>query len=157
MQVRSAATMWLPASPILDSATFEPPGRPPPAAQNLEPPWLAAAVAGALRPGATERWSANIVQLRPAAVLVLLTDGPNGPCVVLTERSADLTDYPGQLSFPGGAADAKDDGPVAAALREAAEEVGLDPDSVQVIGLLPRRHCPTRVSSSTRCWPGRNA
>ena len=142
MQVRSAATTWIPASPILDSARSEPPGGTQPAAHDVEPPRVAVAVAGALRPGATERWSANIVQLRPAAVLVLLIDGPTGPCVLLTERSADLTDYPGQLSFPGGAADTQDDGPVATALREAAEEVGLDPDSVQVIGLLPQQALP---------------
>jgi 8-oxo-dGTP pyrophosphatase MutT (NUDIX family) len=61
---------------------------------------------------------------------------------LLTERSADLTDYPGQLSFPGGAVDAQDDGPVATALREAVEEVGLDPESVHVIGLLPPQALP---------------
>jgi 8-oxo-dGTP pyrophosphatase MutT (NUDIX family) len=56
--------------------------------------------------------------------------------VLLTERAADLTDYPSQLVFPGGAVDACDSDPVAAALRESHEEIGLDPRSVEVIGLL---------------------
>lgn len=77
------------------------------------------------------------VQLRPAAVLVLLSESATGPQVLLTQRAADLTDYPAQLSFPGGRTEAHDDGPVATALREAAEEVGLDTDTVEVIRLLP--------------------
>lgn len=76
------------------------------------------------------------VWLRPAAVLVLLTDGDDGPAVLLTERAGDLADYPGRIVFPGGAVEVGDDGPVATALREAGEEVGLDPDTVTVIGLL---------------------
>lgn len=79
---------------------------------------------------------------RDAAVLVLLTDSPDGPTVLLTERTPDLTDYPGQLVFPGGAADAADRGPVATALREATEEIGLDPSSVQVLGTLPTMVLP---------------
>jgi 8-oxo-dGTP pyrophosphatase MutT (NUDIX family) len=54
----------------------------------------------------------------------------------MTERAPDLNDYPGQLVFPGGAIDPSDGGPVAAALREAHEEIGLDADSIHVIGLL---------------------
>lgn len=77
------------------------------------------------------------VTLRPASILVLCTDGTSGPRLLLTERAPDLRDYPGQLVFPGGAAEPHDRGPVATALREAHEEVGLDPDSVHLIGLLP--------------------
>jgi len=65
------------------------------------------------------------VTLRPAAVLVLLTDGPNGLQVLLTERESTLADYPGRLSFPGGGRDKADAGPVGTALREAREEVGF--------------------------------
>ncbi len=54
----------------------------------------------------------------------------------MTERAADLHDYPGQLIFPGGAVDHGDSGPEATALREAQEEIGLDVDSIHVIGLL---------------------
>lgn len=77
------------------------------------------------------------VVLRPAAVLALLTGSSAGPCVLLTERAADLAHYPGQLVFPGGGVEPHDDGSVAAALREATEEVGLDPATVEIIGALP--------------------
>lgn len=139
IQVHSAATTWIPTP---DRGTGEPPRKASSAAQNLDPPWVAAAGELALQRLPTERRQSSVVQLRRAAVLVLLTEGPMGPCVLLTERTADLTDYPGQLSFPGGAADARDGGPVATALREAAEEVGLDPDSVHVLGLLPSQALP---------------
>jgi 8-oxo-dGTP pyrophosphatase MutT (NUDIX family) len=75
---------------------------------------------------------------RPAAVLILFAgDGSHGPDLLLIRRSAGLRKHPGQPAFPGGAIDAADGGPVRAALREAAEETGLDPASVQVAGLLP--------------------
>jgi 8-oxo-dGTP pyrophosphatase MutT (NUDIX family) len=77
------------------------------------------------------------VTLRVAAVLVLLTDSPHGPSVLLTERAPDLTNYPGQLVFPGGAAEAGDHGLAATALREAREETALDPGSVHILGTLP--------------------
>ena len=82
------------------------------------------------------------VTLRPAAVLVLLADTDAGPVVLLTERAPDLSHYAGQLVFPGGAADPTDDGPTATALREAAEEVGLDPHTVRVLGTLPALGLP---------------
>lgn len=77
------------------------------------------------------------VTLEAAAVLVLLTDSPHGPSALLTERAADLTNYPRQLVFPGGGAEAGDRGPITTALREAREETALDPDSVHILGTLP--------------------
>ena len=75
---------------------------------------------------------------RAAAVLILFAaDGDRGPDLLLVRRSAGLRKHPGQPAFPGGAIDEADGGPVRAALREAAEETGLDPASVQVAGLLP--------------------
>jgi 8-oxo-dGTP pyrophosphatase MutT (NUDIX family) len=73
---------------------------------------------------------------RPSAVLVLFAEGPDGPDLLLIQRSEGLRLHAGQPAFPGGAVDA-DEGPVEAALREATEEVGLDPDGVDVLGTLP--------------------
>jgi len=75
---------------------------------------------------------------RPAAVLVLFGAGDgHGPDLLLIRRAAALRKHPGQPAFPGGAIDEADGGPVRAALREAAEETGLDPAGVQVVGVLP--------------------
>lgn len=79
---------------------------------------------------------------RPSAVLVLFGEGPDGPDVLLIERAATLRSHAGQPAFPGGAQDPEDDGPVAAALREAEEEVGVDADSLQVLGILPALWLP---------------
>lgn len=76
---------------------------------------------------------------RPAAVLVCFADGDNGPELLLTERSNQLRNHAGQISFPGGASEPDDDGPVGTALREAQEEVGLDPATVTAFGTLPAR------------------
>jgi len=70
-------------------------------------------------------------------VLILFGQGPDGPDLLLIERAHTMRSHPGQPAFPGGAQDPQDDGPVAAALREAGEEVGLDPASVDVLGTLP--------------------
>ncbi len=64
-------------------------------------------------------------RLRPAAVLVALIDRADGPRVLLTRRTEALRHHAGQISFPGGSIDPGDVDPVAAALREADEEVGL--------------------------------
>ena len=74
---------------------------------------------------------------RRSAVLILFGDGPDGPDLLFIQRSEELRRHAGQPAFPGGAIEASDDGPVAAALREAAEETGLDPAGVDVIGTLP--------------------
>lgn len=74
---------------------------------------------------------------RASAVLVLFGEGPHGPDVLLIERSAVMRSHAGQPAFPGGAIEPGDGGPVAAALREAAEETGLEPDGVEVFRILP--------------------
>ena len=72
-----------------------------------------------------------------AAVLVPLVQRPGGLQVLLTERTAHLRDHAGQISFPGGRSEPEDADAVATALREAQEEVGLQPHWVEVIGQLP--------------------
>ena len=71
--------------------------------------------------------------LTPAAVLVPIVERPE-PTVILTERPKTMRKHAGQISFPGGRIDPGDDGPVAAALREAEEEIALPRASVEVIG-----------------------
>lgn len=74
-------------------------------------------------------------QLIAAAVLVPFVMGP-APGVLLTRRGAHLSSHAGQVSFPGGRIDPVDHSPEAAALREADEEVGLDPGHVEILGRL---------------------
>ena len=73
--------------------------------------------------------------IRPAAVLVAIVDRPQ-PTVLLTQRAAHLHDHAGQISFPGGKIDATDASPLEAALREAAEEIGLSREFIDPIGYL---------------------
>ena len=82
---------------------------------------------------------------RPAAVLVTLADGETGPEVLLTRRSWNLRHHRGEISFPGGRMDPGESA-IDTALREAHEEVGLDPDRVEVVGEL--EHLNTVVSRS---------
>jgi 8-oxo-dGTP pyrophosphatase MutT (NUDIX family) len=74
---------------------------------------------------------------RPAAVLVPLVRRSEGLAVLLTRRTDHLNDHAGQVSFPGGRTDPQDVDAVATALREAREEVGIQPGEVEVIGRLP--------------------
>ena len=78
---------------------------------------------------------AEVRPIRPAAVLVPIVDHPE-PTVLLTQRAQHLPDHPGQISFPGGKIDKTDASPLASALREADEEIGLDRNLVEPIGYL---------------------
>ncbi|TKA95694.1 CoA pyrophosphatase [Cereibacter changlensis] len=76
-------------------------------------------------------------KLRAAAVLIPVWERPGGAQLILTKRASHLAHHPGQIAFPGGKIDAGDASPEAAALREADEEVGLDPARVEILGQLP--------------------
>ncbi|SFU84363.1 8-oxo-dGTP pyrophosphatase MutT, NUDIX family [Methylobacterium sp. 174MFSha1.1] len=107
----------------------EPPGphdptsnpTPPRGDHDLEPDVLEAALA---RPP------------RLAAVLVPVVPRDDGVSVLFTQRSAHLRDHSGQIAFPGGKIDSSDPSPLAAALREAEEEIGLDRAAVTPLGYL---------------------
>ncbi len=73
----------------------------------------------------------------PAAVLVPLVDHAAGLTVLLTQRATHLAKHSGQISFPGGRLEPTDPDVASAALREAQEEIGLDPARVRVFGYLP--------------------
>lgn len=75
--------------------------------------------------------------LIPAAVLFPIVLRDEEPAVLLTQRNPELKDHPGQISFPGGRVEAKDKSPADTALREAEEEIGLDPACVEIVGYLP--------------------
>ncbi|MEI2741063.1 MAG: CoA pyrophosphatase [Candidatus Competibacter sp.] len=75
--------------------------------------------------------------LTPASVLIPLIEWPRGYTVLLTQRTAHLEHHGGQISFPGGRAEESDEGPVATALREAEEEIGLNRQHVtEIAGFL---------------------
>lgn len=93
---------------------------------------------------------------RRAAVLMLFSEGPHGPDVLLTLRASTLRSHAGQISFPGGSADPDDDHATGTALREAEEEVGLDPAEVVVFGELPILWLPPNnfaVTTVLGYWP----
>lgn len=100
-----------------------------PARMVADPPSIGAPLASS---DGVELGGARLV---PAAVLVSLVLGAE-PGVLLTKRTAHLAKHPGQVSFPGGRIDAGDASPEHAALREAAEEVGLSPGDVELLGRL---------------------
>jgi 8-oxo-dGTP pyrophosphatase MutT (NUDIX family) len=89
------------------------------------------------------RWPTPSDGGRPSAVLVLLGEqSGRRPDVLVLQRAATLRTHAGQIAFPGGASDDTDPDPAATALREAHEEVGVDPASVTVVAELPRLWIP---------------
>ena len=82
-------------------------------------------------------------KLRPAGVLVPIEIKQNIPHVILTKRASHLKHHPGQIAFPGGKQDEGDADVIAAALREAREEIGLPTGNVDVLGTLPTHETVT--------------
>lgn len=79
----------------------------------------------------------SIVPPIPAAVLVPIVMHEDGPMLLLTQRTAHLTDHAGQVSFPGGRTEESDASAIDAALRETEEEIGLQRRHIEVLGTLP--------------------
>ena len=75
-------------------------------------------------------------ELTAAAVLVPIVNRNGSPGIIFTQRTSHLNAHAGQVSFPGGRIETHDDDPIAAALRESEEEIGLELEHVDVIGLL---------------------
>ena len=108
------------------------------------PAWLRplAEAAREVRPEALSRFLPPADGGRQSAVLILFGEGSDGPDLLLIERATTMRSHAGQPAFPGGGADPSDAGPVETALREAVEEVGLDPAGVQVLATLPGLYLP---------------
>jgi 8-oxo-dGTP pyrophosphatase MutT (NUDIX family) len=118
--------------------------------QHDEPPWapgVSTSVGDLVAP--VPEHSAPLLpsfpDARVSAVLIALVEGPDGAEVLLTRRSMEMRNHRGEVSFPGGRLDPGET-PVQTALREAHEEVGLDPSAPTVIGELA--HLNTIVSRS---------
>ena len=108
------------------------------------PDWLqpVAEVARTVAPEQLSRFLPPGEGGRESAVLVLFGHGPDGPDLLFIQRAATVSSHPGQPAFPGGAVDDTDADVVAAALREAEEETGLDASGVEVFATLPALWLP---------------
>ncbi|MFK7919766.1 MAG: CoA pyrophosphatase [Ilumatobacter sp.] len=118
--------------------------------EEFDPPWPKQITSDArelVRP--VNATSAPLIPTFPdarhSAVLLVLADGPNGAEVLLTRRSMQMRSHKGEMSFPGGRCD-PGESPMQTALREAHEEIGLDPSGPTVVGELA--HISTIVSKS---------
>lgn len=78
----------------------------------------------------------EVLHLKDAAVLIPIVDRGSEASVILTQRTHHLPSHAGQIAFPGGKVDDRDNSAEAAALREAEEEIGLRPDFVQTFGQM---------------------
>ena len=113
-------------------------------ALKMDPEWIRARLQARHDPGALNGdhivtgLKAHPQATQPASVLLPLVVHQTGLTVLLTQRTEHLAHHAGQVSFPGGRAEAHDSGPIATALREAQEEIGLQPEQVEILGQLER-------------------
>jgi len=108
-----------------------------PAPAGPAPAWLTELAADAGRMVVPPRLRAPDRGGRASAVLLLFGETAGDPDLLIVQRGPHLRRHAGQPAFPGGAIEPSDNGPVGAALREAAEEVGVDPAGVEVLAVLP--------------------
>ncbi len=119
------------------------------------PGWLREFVAAAPLSEVPEPFRPSGDGARAAAVLILFGEGAQGPDLLLLQRADTLRKHAGQPAFPGGGIDPGDDGPVGAALREAAEETGLNPAGVTVLARMREMyvsHSGYRVTPVVGWW-----
>ncbi len=104
----------------------------------------------------TRACSRSTMEPTPAAVLVPLVVRGDDVQVLLTQRTAHLSDHAGQISFPGGRVEERDANPIATALRETEEEIGLGAGRVDVVGAFPNtRPSPATASHRWSVWSSR--
>ncbi len=135
LEIARIINHWnLPARSLMPLSVFR---LPPPAQREWLIERLGRPVPDAAR-GMSDGWRlpGREGEPRPAAVLVPLVNRADGLQVLLTQRSPDLPDHPGQISFPGGRIEPEDPTIAHAALREATEEIGLPAERVTVLGQL---------------------
>jgi 8-oxo-dGTP pyrophosphatase MutT (NUDIX family) len=121
----------------------------------LPPAWLTGLAARAAEMRVPPRLRAPEQGGRSSAVLLLFGETAGAPDLLIVQRGAHLRRHAGQPAFPGGAIEPSDSGPVGAALREAAEEVGADPAGVTVLAVLPELFIPRsgfRVTPVLAWW-----
>ena len=141
-----------PAQPGSGAPAPVPPGA---ASPGAPPAWLTelAARAGEMR--VPPRLRAPAQGGRSSAVLLLFGETAGDPDLLIVQRGLHLRRHAGQPAFPGGAIEPSDQGPVGAALREAAEEVGVAPAGVEVLAVLPELFIPRsgfRVTPVLAWW-----
>lgn len=116
-------------------------------AHELDAAWLRRHFAGRLPAVETVYGDQDVRQdaasLKAASVLVPIVARADELTMLFTRRTAHLKAHSGQVSFPGGRAEARDASAEATALRETREEIGLDPDRVEVLGRLAEYHTRT--------------
>ena len=119
------------------------------------PEWLARLASRAGDLTVPPRMQAPAQGGRPSAVLLLFGETDGEADLLIVQRSPYLRRHAGQPAFPGGAMEPSDGGPVGAALREATEEVGVDPAGVEVLAVLPELFIPRsgfRVTPVLAWW-----
>jgi 8-oxo-dGTP pyrophosphatase MutT (NUDIX family) len=114
-------------------------GEAPVPAERLTADWLRARLADppAWQPELPHDLHERFPVLTRAAVLIPIVQRPDGLTVLLTQRTAHLSNHAGQVSFPGGRAEDSDASAIDTALRETEEEIGLDRRHVEIVGRLP--------------------